>query len=165
MGGGAEDTGAGGKDASGSSDNVSGGGDNVGGGDDDVGGGDAVRAARNAGDDGSAAVPALTDGACNRPARCVALGRSVGGDDDEAPRGDGRDLGADSDSDDDHDDDRVGHVHAAFEASLPRWVSENARVWFGYALKERHPILSFWFVYDAGAPRATRSVVMYVEAV
>ena len=71
----------------------------------------------------------------------------------------------DSDSDDDHDDNRAGHVHAAFEASLPRWVSESARVRCWYAIKERHPILSFWCVYDAGAPRATRSVVMYVEAV
>jgi hypothetical protein len=55
-------------------------------------------------------------------------------------------------------------VHASFEASLPGWVLESAQTRCWYALKERHPILSAWFVYDEAAPRVVRSGLVYVNA-
>jgi hypothetical protein len=58
------------------------------------------------------------------------------------------------------------HLHVRVPAaSLPGWVLETARARFWNALKARHPILSVWFVYDKGAPRAMRLVVIYIEAV
>jgi hypothetical protein len=61
--------------------------------------------------------------------------------------------------------DMVEYLHVSFAVSLPGWVLETARVRLWGALKARHPILSVWFVYDEGAPRAMRSLVIYIETV